>query len=215
MMRQRMLQDRLAWASNVAARYAGDWADAYRPNGPFRPLAPANRFMRLPAFFTGKGGRLEQPLGFGEVVAHGLFDYAYTRPGDCIVLPTATWFILTQDPLQPALCARANRTLGIARPQAPSATGVNPYGGSVPASETPVASGWPCSITGATGGGQSAAGLPTDNGVPYWTVLLPLIPGVSILPGDLLTDDLGRAAVVVAAEASQLGWRVSAKEAVT
>jgi hypothetical protein len=60
-----------------------------------------------------------------------------------------------------------------------------------------------------------SADLPNDTSVPYWTVLLPVIPDVILLPSDLMTDDLGRSAVVAAAELTDLGWRVTVKQATT
>ena len=65
------------------------------------------------------------------------------------------------------------------------------------------------------GGGSPAAELPSDTSVPYWTVLLPAFPGVVLLPADLMTDDLGRNAVVSAAELTGLGWRLTVKQATT
>jgi hypothetical protein len=38
---------------------------------------------------------------------------------------------------------------------------------------------------------------------------------VILRPSDLLTDDLGRNAVVAAAELTDLGWRITAKQATT
>jgi hypothetical protein len=215
MMRQDRLQDRIAWGANIAARAAGAWADAYRPSGPNEPIAPEKRYLRLPALFTGFRGKFERPLGFGETVAYGIFDSEYTRPGDYIALNDAVWFILSQDPLLPVLCARATRVVSFSRPTAPASTGVNAYGGVTSTTTTPLASGWPASITGASGAGEPSARLPTDIGIPYWIVLLPEVPTVTFLPTDLLTDDLGRQAVVSAAEKTQLGWRLTVKQALT
>lgn len=214
-MRQEYLKDRVAWAGNIAARAAGAWADAYRPDSVNRPLAPHNRYLRLPALFTGFRGKFTRPLHFGESLAYGLFDAAYTRPGDYIVQDRVVWFIVSQDPLQPVLCARTSRVVSLFRPAAPAATGVNTYGGVTPANTTPLALEWPACITGVSGSGQPSADLPTDSGVPLWTVLLPEIPGITFLPSDLLVDDLGRSAVLAAGEKTQLGWRLTVKQAVT
>lgn len=213
-MRQAHLKDRVAWAGNIAARAAGGWADAYRPSGPFEPLAAGNRYLRLPALFTGVHGRMNRPLAYGEVLAHGLFDNAYTHPGDYIVQGDAIWFILSQEPLQPVLCARTSRIVSFSRPSAPPSTGGNAYGGVTASTTTPLATGWPACITGASGSGMPSSDLPTDASVPYWSVMLPDIPSVTFLPSDLLSDDLGRSAVVAAAEKSQLGWRLMVKQAV-
>lgn len=214
-MRQEHLKDKVAWAGNVAARAAGAWADAYRPSGPSQPLSARNRYLRLPALFTGLRGKFVQPLEYGQSLAHGLFDSAYTRPGDYIVQDGTIWFIVSQDPLQPTLCARTSRIVSLSRPAAPSATGINSYGGVTPSTATPLATDWPASITGVSGSGQPAAGLPSDSSVPYWTVLLPDVPGIVFLPSDLLLDDLGRSAVVAAAEKTGLGWRLTVKQAIT
>jgi hypothetical protein len=46
-------------------------------------------------------------------------------------------------------------------------------------------------------------------------VLLPAQPDVVLLVADLMTDDLGRNAVVSSAELTNLGWRLSVKQAAT
>lgn len=214
-MRQAYLQDRISWASNICARNTGDWADAYRPSGPTDPLMPGNRFMRIPALFTGTQGRFARPLGYGDALAHGILDYAYTQAGDYLVQNGVTWFIAAQQPLLPALCVKANRVLTFTRPAAPSAPGIAGYGGVTASGVVALLTNWPASVIGSSGSGQPSAGLPSDASVPYWTVLLPAVSGVVLLPADLMKDDLGRAAVVAAAELTELGWRVTVKQAIT
>lgn len=214
-MRQARLQDRISWASNICARAAGDWADAYRACGTSDPLEPANRFLRLPALFTGVQGNFTRPQGYGDTLAHGIFDYAYTKPGDYLVQGDATWFIAAQLPLLPALCVRTNRVVSFTRAAAPASTGVNGYGGVTASNLAPLLTEWPASVIGFSGGGQPAANLPSDSSVPYWTVLLPAFRGVVLLPADLMRDDLGRAAIVSAAELTALGWRLTVKQAIT
>lgn len=74
---------------------------------------------------------------------------------------------------------------------------------------------WPASVLGAAGSGEPQADLPSDNTVPYWTVLAPAFPGVVLLPTDLMSDELGRNATVSAAELTELGWRLTVKQAIT
>lgn len=214
-MRQARLQDRIAWASNICARAAGDWADAYRPSDTSDPLAATNRFLRIPVLFTGMQGRFARPLAYGDALGHGIFDSAYTKVGDYLVQGEATWFIATQGRLLPALCVRTNRVVSFARPIAPSVTGANDYGGITAATIAPLLTAWPASVTGSSGNGHPSAELPSDSTVPYWTVLLPVFPGIVLLPADLMSDDLGRSAVVSAAEQTQLGWRLTVKQATT
>ena len=215
-MAQDRIQDRLQWGMNVAARAAGASTDAYRPTDVANPLDPGNRYLRLHALFTGMMGKFLRPEGYGESAVHGIFDAAYTQVGDYLVQPGGgTWFIASQEPLLPVLCVRTSRVVSFARAVAPTSSGVNPYGGVTATTTTPLLTNWPASVMGAAGGGQPEAGLPSDTTVPYWTVLLPAFPGVVLLPADLMTDDLGRNAVVSAAEMTSLGWRLTVKQAST
>jgi hypothetical protein len=209
------LQDRIRWGLNVAARTLGVATDVYRPSGVSEPLRPSNRILRMHAAFSAQDGRFSQPDGFGAALWHGLFDAAYTQPGDYLVQDGAVWFIAAQQRLLPVLCVRTTRTLSFSRAGAPTSTGVNSYGGITAVTTTPLLTGWPASVLGASGGGRPDTDLPGDTTVPYWSVLLPAWPGVTLLTADLLTDDLGRNATVAAAELTALGWRVTAKQATT
>jgi len=46
-------------------------------------------------------------------------------------------------------------------------------------------------------------------------VLLPAPVGVVLAYGDLMSDDLGRSAVITSTELTPLGWRLNAKLATT
>jgi hypothetical protein len=209
------LQDRIHLGLNTAARAVGIATDAYRPSGFTEPLAAANRFLRLRAAFTARDGRFAHPNAYGDALWYGVFDAAYTRPGDYLVQAGATWFIAAQQRLVPVLCVQANRIVSLWRPAAPPNTGVNAYGGVITETNEALLTNWPASILGAAGRGHPNPDLPGDSSIPYWTILLPAIPGVILLPSDLLTDDLGRNAVVSAAELTDLGWRITAKQATT
>lgn len=132
-----------------------------------------------------------------------------------LVQQGATWFVAAQQRLLPVLCVRTNRVVSFGRPAAPGNTGVNVYGGVTTATNAPLLTNWPASVLGAAGGGRPAGDLPGDSSNPYWTVLLPAFPGVILRPSDLMTDELGRNAVVAAAELTELGWRIVAKQATT
>ena len=209
------LQDRVHRGLNAAARAVGAPTDAYRPSGNAGPLAAANRFLRLNATFTAPDGRFAHPVGSGDALWYGMFDAAYTRPGDYLVQDGSTWFVAAQQRLLPVLCVQTNRVISFWRAAAPTNTGINAYGGVTAASNAPLLTDWPASVLGASGGGRPDADLPSDSSIPYWTVLLPAFPGTVLLPSDLMTDDLGRNAVVAAAELTQLGWRITVKQATT
>ena len=153
-----------------------------------------------------RDGRFAHPECYGDALWYGIFDAAYTRPGDYLVQADSVWFIAAQQRLLPVLCVKTNRIVSFWRPAAPSSTGVNTYGGVDRRRPTNHCStNWPASVLGASGRGRPSTDLPGDSSSPYWTVLLPAIPDVILLPSDLMTDDLGRNAVVAAAELTDLG----------
>ena len=211
-MRSHHLQDRIARGLGSAARHIGHQYDAYRPAGAHRPLAPENRYLRLPASFSDENLSYRRPVAYGRAIWAGVFDSAYTKPGDFLLGPGGTFFIAAQQSLLPALCVLTNHTIMIARPAAPTAPGVNAYGGLVTATAVPVLTGWPASILFA--GSGSPGDLPGDANTPTWTVLLPSTPA-ALRSADLITDDAGNSYVIGSAEATALGWRILAKQATT
>jgi len=209
------LQDRLNLGLGLSARYVGQSADAFRPNGPFSPLQSQNRFLRLPAAFVPAKGNDKQTNVYGDVLWHGIFDGSYTRPGDYLVARGARFFVASQAPLLPILCVRANRIVSVIRPNMQSSSANNPYGGYTSGNSMHVMEGWPASVLGENRSGTTGADLPTDQIVAYWNILLPAIDDVVLSPGDFVSDDLRRTAVIACSELTDLGWRISAKMAVT
>ena len=90
--RQR-LQDRLYYGLGIAARRMGDFTDAFRPTGPDHPLDKSNRFLRLPASFLPMAGGATRANGYGTALWQGLFDAAYTKPGDYLVQQDRTFLL--------------------------------------------------------------------------------------------------------------------------
>lgn len=209
------LADRIRWGLNVAARSTGEVTNAYRPRGAEYPLASENRFLRLYAAFCGVDGKSNRPTAYGSALWRGIFDAAYTQPGDYLVQDEAIWFIAAQPKMVAALCVRTNRTVSFARPLAQTATGVNSYGGVTAANVTPLMTGWPASILAAAREARPLARLPGDTSVSLWTVLLPAWPGVILKTADLMSDDLGRSGVIAATELTDLGWRLTVRQATT
>ena len=214
------LQDRISWGMSVAARTLGISTDAYRPSSAQSPVSSETRYLRLNAAFSATDGRFSRPVGYGSALWHGIFDCAYTSPGDYLVQDTDIWFVAAQQSLMPVLCVQTNRRITISRPAAPGKAGINSYGGVSLADSTILISDWPASILGAASAGHPDADLPSDSSVPYWSVLLPAMsfagaPGILFRPSDLLVDELGRTAIIAATELTDLGWRLTAKQATT
>lgn len=206
-----------------AGRALGPMCEAYRPASATDPLSLANLFLRLPAAFAPHGGKFHAPQSYGQAVWDGLFDCAYTRPGDYIVRRESEagaadggiWFVAAQQKLLPPLCVRASRVVTFSRAPAAQSAGVSGYGGVESLTRTVLLSGWPASVLDAGSGGKYQADLPTDTSLGEWSVLLPVLPSVVLKAGDFMADDLGRSGVVGAAELSELGWRLNVKQAAT
>ncbi len=199
----------------LSARHTGQSTEAFRPSGPFQPLAAENRFLRLPATFTSSYGLYSRTNDFGNALWYGIFDASYTKPGDYLVTPDATYFVASQVSLLPVLCARTNRTISIIKPAAQVNIAGNGYGGYTSGRSTLLITDWPASVLGEGRSSHSVADLPTDQGTPYWNVLVPSPVGVVFSPGDIITDDLGRTAVISGSELTYLGWRIIARMATT
>jgi hypothetical protein len=215
MMNGRKLQDRLYLGLGLSARHVGQSADAFRPKGPLTPLDNQNRFLRLPAtFFSAKGNEGRTNV-YGEALWHGIFDASYTQSGDYIVLDTKIFFVASQIPLLPVLCVKTNRVISIVRPNLQTSTASNAYGGYTPGGSVMLMNEWPASVLGENRSSSSVTDLPTDQAIPFWNILLPAVAHILLSPGDLVTDDLRRTAIVVGSELTDLGWRISAKMATT
>ena len=154
------LQDRIHRGWNAAARAVGADTYAYRPAGASEPLAPTNRFLRLRAAFTAPDGRFAHANAYGDALWYGIFDAAYTQPGDYLAQADLIWFIAAQQRLLPVLCVKTNRTVSFSRPAAPTSTGVNTYGGVTAETNEALLTNWPASVLGAASGGATSANLP-------------------------------------------------------
>ena len=110
-----------------------------------------NRSLSLQAAFTARDGRFDHANGYGQAMWDGIFDAAYTQPGDYLAQERGTWFIAAQQLLAPILCVKTNRCISIARQAVPSDTGLNSYGGSNILPNTLVLENWPASVMGSTG----------------------------------------------------------------
>jgi hypothetical protein len=101
------------------------------------------------------------------------------------------------------------------RPNMQTTTAANSYGGYSSSSSVMLMSAWPASVLGDNRSSASETDLPTDQTIPYWAILMPAADGVLLSAGDIVTDDLGRTAVIAGSELTDLGWRISAKMATT
>ena len=211
------LQDRLQRAAGRTAAIAGQSCDLFRPKNAMNPLAPANRILRLPAAFLPLGGGFRRPMSQTQPLWEGLFDSAYTKPGDILRRSGdgAIFFIAAQQHLLPVLCVRALRLVTITRPITANLAGLNIYGGVVSATDTTVADAWPAAMTSQPSQGTPQASITAEIATGTWQVLLPASLELELRTTDRLTDDRGRVGVIASAETSDLGTTLTVRQAST
>ena len=192
----------------AAARAVGQVYDAFRPAGAAHPLAPENRFLRLPAAFNARDPKFGRASTYGRASWFGVFDSAYTRPGDYLVGPGGVFFIAAQEHLLPPLCVLTNARLRATRPFAAETAGLHEYGGAAFAgTTTTLLLDWPASVLASGAGGRAV--LPTDGRSGSWAVLLPpCAPDLRF--SDVLLDEQGRRFVAGSVERTGLGFRIAA-----
>ena len=212
------LNDRVARGMGQAALHIGEANDAFRPRGPIQPLSPANLLLRLNVAFHGEDANWQRSARYGEAVWFAIHDTAYTRPGDYLRGPSGTFFIAAQPPLLPTVCVLTNRRLRFARADGAQNPGANGYGGVQERTEMLLLDGWPASVLAAGEINRSTGALPGEPGPARWTVLLPAFDGpqaVTLQQDDLMTDESDTRAVISAVERTELGWRLTATQAIT
>jgi hypothetical protein len=200
-----MLQDRVSRGMGVAARRTGVPYVVSRPCGTAQPLAPGNRVIKLCAAFQpgGDGGRAA--AGYGGLLWHGIFDNSYTRAGDYLSSCKATYFVAAQLPLIPVQCVLTNCTIDVLRPTNPMDGG---YSGMVLETSEIVLTAWPTCLQALH---ASTRGAPPDSRFGSWAILLPQLP-CNPQVADIISDDLGRTFTTAAAEETELGWRLIARQ---
>lgn len=215
-------------ATTLQAKIYGGYAQAAKrlgtPCGQYRPLSalgaaldPANLLRALSASFSPGDADYGAPSAYGKATWRLLADGSLLAVGDYLARPGGgVFFIAGLEPLLPILAVACNRVAGISRPQRLAGAGAAPYGGDTVAGETPLVVQFPLSILQGAKGGKSPVSLPGDVRTPWWTILLPALPGGVVLRGgDVIADDLERRYVISSAEAAELGWRITATQAET
>jgi hypothetical protein len=212
------LNDRIARGMGQAAFRLGEGYDAFRPRDAINPLARANLLLRLKVAFHGEDKDWRRSARYGQPLWFAIHDTAYTQPGDYLRGPRGIFFIAAQPPLLPTVCVLTNRTLRFARADGARKPGTNGYGGIEQRAETLLLDDWPASVLAAGAGAHGGGALPGEPGPASWTVLLPALHGpqsVELRQDDLMTDEVGTRAVISAVERTELGWRLTATQAVT
>ncbi|MDE1139969.1 hypothetical protein [Paraburkholderia tropica] len=208
------LQQKVYSGYAKAAKRIGPPYDQYRPANPLDPFQ-GGPLQTLYASFNAEDMTYGRPNKYGKATWYCLVDGSQTQVGDYLINGDKTYFIAAQQTILPILAVECNRTINIFRPQQQTAAGLNPYGGTIDSNQTELMSGWPASVLQGTKGDKEGAVLPGDVRLPWWAILLPAYPGVTLLTADIITDDINRRYIISSAELTDLGWRCTCMQAQT
>jgi hypothetical protein len=147
---------------------------------------------------------------YGNSIWTGIFNANLTEHGDYLVSEDGTWFIAAQQTHLPILMVQCNRKVDVLRVTQSDSYGALEYSGNTPAATTPLMQGWPASVLQGTKGDKNPAGLPGDERIPWWVILLPVFSDIILKNGDVIKDDLGNTYIVSSPELTDLGWRITA-----
>ena len=204
--------------AKVAARLGAPYTMA-RPQGASAPLA-VTRGTRQ-ASFSAEDYRYAKPAGYGDATMYGWFDFDGVQVCDYLTGEGRTLFVAAMQPMLPILAVLCNAVVRLTRHNAfgapgdgtGAAVGAAPYSAVEEAGDEALLTGWPASVLlGGRSSGRGETDLPASVLQTGFVVLLPPSVPLEILHGDTLADDLGRRFSVVAAERSDLGWRLHATE---
>lgn len=210
MTNQASIQARIWSGYAKAAQRIGASYQFYRPSGGTFPGGPTSA---LPVSLNAEDMKYGRPNKYGKPTWFALFDGTSVQAGDYLVGPQGTFFVAAMQPVLPILVVECNRVASFIRASQPTTLGAQGYGGMTHETEAAYASGVPCSILQGIKGEKNDAGLPGDTRLPWWSILVPAVVG-DVRYGDLIEDDLDRRYVVSSAELSDLGYRITAAQAV-
>jgi hypothetical protein len=190
----------------------------YRPSGAGAAIAGGNLVATIPAWITADANlQSAKPFAFGKPVGFAAVDPALTQVGDYLVGsltvggPTETFFIASQDIPAPIQVIRCNQVLTIGRP-GDALPGPTYYSGVTSQTLSLLLPSWPAAVIQGTKGESGEVKLPGDTRMPFAAIMLPAIPGVELLTGDVANtaETTVRWYTLASVEITPLGYRMTA-----
>jgi hypothetical protein len=208
------IQAKVNQGFGIVAGKAGISCDWYRASSANNPISGGNWLGTLQVLFDTEPDLAQRTPRRRDKPEEwfGALDTTGVAVGDYLTTPSSeTLFITAIDPFRPVRLALCNRIIDVRQPAAKVGYGaIGGYGGDTRATETVLASGWPCSMVQGAKGETSDGRLPGDVKLPWSIVLMPVIPAVVLRNDIILIDDLNFRRIVSQAELTPLGWRLSA-----
>lgn len=209
-----LLQTRIDHGNGIVASVLGEPVQLYRPVAGQTAIVPDTMIGLIQARFDPSADlSARKPNLYGHPAWIAAIDRTSTGTavGDYLVAAAGTYFIVEQQALVPTACVLTNRTVSVYRP-ASAGTGSAFYFGNDAnnGDGTLLLNAFPCSLLQGTKGERDPDNLPQSARQPWCAILLPVTPGVTIDPSDLIIDDLGHRWTVSNVEISALGSRITA-----
>ncbi len=205
------LQAKIYIGYGKAAKRIGFDYQQFRATSASNPLS-STALQTLPASFTTKF-TYNAPNKYGEATWLGLFDARQFVVGDYLVGRQGTFFIAAMQDTLPIYCVQTNRTVSVRRDVQDQSIGLGSYAGGTRATEAVLMDGWPASILQGSKGETNEVKLPLDVKTPWWVILMPAYPGVTLRTSDVIRDELNRKYIISSAELTDMGWRCTAMQA--
>lgn len=196
-----------------AATKIGTTYQHYRPTSAMNPLAVGNRLADMPVSLNANDPQYSRPNMYGKATWYAVADGTQLQVGDYIVGIEGTLFVAALQQLLPIYMVDCNRTISVLRPQIGMSAGALPYSGDTQSNEVMLMESWPASVLQGSKGEKNETNLPGDVKTPWWSVLMPHFPGVTLQTSDVIVDDIGRRMIISGAELTDLGWRMTCMQA--
>jgi hypothetical protein len=210
------IQARISRGYGIAGKKLGPLRDIYRPAPPFSALALSCKVgSTYCALDAAASFGFNRPNEYGDAVWYALIDTSVVQSGDYLVFGTTVHFLAGVQPLLPAFAVECGPMVSVFRPAGNTGVGAQPYGGDIAAAEVEMLTAWPASVLLFGTGRRNEARIPGEATAAQYRCLLPNTPGLTIRDNDIVVTDAGIRYQVLAAELSDLGWRLNMRLANT
>ena len=204
-------QDRVYKGYGIAADKIGLPYTIYRSSTGIDPIQPANIVGEINMSHTNSWTYMGVKK-YGDSSWMLLVDGREVFVGDYLVSDDLTFFVASEQHLQPILGVMCDRTISIRRPKSPSGVGYEGYSGYEAINVLTydvLHSNVPVSFLKSSRGETNPVKLPTDAKMPWYAVYMPKWASVYLRNGDIITDEFEQQYIISDNEHTTLGWRLN------
>jgi hypothetical protein len=202
-----LLQTKVWYGYKQAAAHIGQSFNQHRATDGLTPPLAGTALQALVASFNVQDMAYKKSSQYGKALWWCVADGSQLLQGDYLSGNGYTYFIGNMEPLLPITAVLCNRSVSLYRPAQQQGVGQASYGGNTQATQTQYLNQFPGSILATGRTAKNVTDLPGDASSANAVLCLPPVPGVQIVPYDVVMDDLKRRYLVTFAELAEHGWR--------